>query len=242
MVVKPAADAASPSTRRGRAREAAADGPREQVVQDRDVRRRRQAEREGGHQGGAAVTPSRPSFFCTGTTLRKLAPVRADVITHANASTPPRKGGPRGLKNRDEQQPNNHRMSGTMYSAMYLTIPSMSQTCNFLQAIHGTDRTTHEPPPTSPGRARHKPIAALPCGGRARPAPHTGPAPRTKPNAAPLQGRGARPAPLTGAGTMNTRNRAPRGRQPNTTQRGERVPKSPRGLGVRGVEGARVSI
>ena len=90
--------------------------------------------------------PSRPSSFCTGTTLRKLAPVRADVITHANASTPPRKGGPRGLKNRDEQQPNNHRMSGTMYSAMYLTIPSMSQTCNFLQAIHGTDRTTHEPP------------------------------------------------------------------------------------------------
>ena len=54
LEVKPAADAASPSTRRGRAREAAADGPRELVVQDRDVRRRRQAEREGGHRAGAA--------------------------------------------------------------------------------------------------------------------------------------------------------------------------------------------
>ena len=94
--------------------------------------------------------------------------------------------------------------------------PADSQSLNSLQAIHGIDRTTHEPPPTSPGRARHKPIAALPCGGRARPAPHTGPAPRTKPNAAPLQGRGARPAPLTGAGTTNTGNRAPRDRHPNT--------------------------
>ena len=78
MVVKPAADATSPSTRRGRARGAPADGPRAQVVQDRDVRRRRQAEREGGHRGGAADTIA-TELFLPVTTLRKLAPDRADM-------------------------------------------------------------------------------------------------------------------------------------------------------------------
>ena len=84
--------------------------------------------------GARRWTPRRSSghhiateLFLPVTTLRKLAPVRVDMIMHAIAPRPPppERDAHGGLKFLDEQQSNNHRMSPVC--AMYLTISSVSQ-------------------------------------------------------------------------------------------------------------------